>query len=129
MMLEESLFSPAQSQKLHCIIYSSFCRVLYPVPHYRSKEFPIFKIFLCIWWNFPLNGRNSAKPDLNIWLILSYIPVINARQVWLTINQNLFTQNGFFCHGMTMSIVRLSLFLGLQLLKKKENRKKQAVFI
>ena len=75
-------FQACTNSKLHCInlVYSGFCRVLYTVQHYyvahrtdRSMEFPIIKIFLCIWWNFPLNGWNSAKPDLNICLILSYI--------------------------------------------------------
>ena len=50
---------------------------------------------------------------------MSYIPVINATQVWLTINPNLFTPNVFFLSWYDMSIVRLSLFLGLQLLEKK----------
>ena len=125
-MLADCLFRPAQIQ--NCIVLTLFtpvfaecctqCNINCYVAHWtgRSMEFSIIKIFLCIWWNFPLNGGNSAKPDLNIWLILSYIPVINATQVWLTINPNLFTQNiVLFCHGMSMSIVRLTLFLGLQL--------------
>ena len=45
---------------------------------------------------FPIELPKSRKPDLNIWHMLRYVPVINATQVWLIINPILFTQNGVF---------------------------------